>query len=161
MELTKVSEFTEALFESRFEQTGLHQVCTYSLLHNPKMKFNPIGLCGKVYKTPEIVKHAAYENNNSKVPDFVIVINDDIFNMVESEEYQIMMIDKIYAQMGFDFEKDTTTIVTPNVQEFSGILRKYEFNKLEALNLHIEGLFEKLNEMGESTKKSAKVKVNN
>lgn len=159
MELTKVSEFTEALFESRFGKTSLHQVCTYSLLHNPKMKFNPTGLCGKVYKTSEIVKQAAYENN-SKVPDFIVVINDDIFNMIQDQELQEIVIDKLFAQMSFDFEKDTTEIVKPNVQEFSGILLKYEFSKLEALNLHVEGLYEALDEMNAAPKKKVKMSSN-
>ena len=119
--LKKVVESNQAIFDDRFGQTSLHQVVTFTVLHDAKTKLNPLGLCGKVYKTSDVIKQAVIDDF-SKMPDFVIVINEDVFDRLDYNS-QNLVADKIFAQMGFDFEKDQTKLIAPDVQEFSGILK--------------------------------------
>lgn len=148
--LKKAAESNQAIFDDRFGQTSLHQVITFTVLHNPKLKLNPLGLCGKVYKTSDIVKQAVIEEF-SKMPDFIIVINEEVFDRLDYNS-QILLADKLFAQMGFDFEKDQTQLIAPDVQEYSGILKKYNFSDLEALKLSIESIYEKMEEEASSDK---------
>lgn len=158
--LKKAVESNQAIFDDRFGQTSLHQVVTFTVLHNPKLKLNPLGLCGKVYKTSDIVKQAVIEEF-SKMPDFVIVINEEVFDRLDYNS-QVLLADKLFAQMGFDFEKDQTQLIAPDVQEYSGILKKYNFNDLEALKLSIQSIYEKMEEEGTSDKpkKRGRKKIN-
>lgn len=145
MQYTQVSDSTKNLFEERFIQTSLDQVISFTVLHTPKLKLNPTGLCAKVVKTADIFK-AAVELEFSGTPDFVIILNEDIFLLLDDLS-QIILVDKILAQLGFDFEKDKTLLLTPDVQEFSGLLKRYSYESLEALKLSVESLYQKNNEM--------------
>ena len=157
MSLTKAAESNLAIFDDRFGQTSLHQVITFTVLHNPKLKLNPLGLCGKVYKTSDIVKQAVIDDY-SKMPDFVIVINEEVFDKLDYNS-QNLLADKLFAQMGFDFEKDQTQLITPDVQEFSGILKKHNFNDLESLKLSVESFYQQISEESEKPKKRGRKKI--
>lgn len=129
-------------FDDAFSQSSLNQVVTFKVIHNSKMKINPLGLCGKVSKTKEIVQIAVSENY-SGVPDFVIEINDDVFVRL-SHQSQDIVVDKLLAQIRFDFEKDKSMLVAPDVQEFSGILKKYSWDKLEAAKMEAQTAYQVL-----------------
>lgn len=129
-------------FDDAFSQSSLNQVVTFKVIHNSKMKANPLGFCGKVSKTKEIVQIAVSENY-SGVPDFVIEINDDVFVRL-SRQSQDIVVDKLLAQIRFDFEKDKSMLVAPDVQEFSGILKKYSWEKLEAAKMETETAYQVL-----------------
>lgn len=146
----KASEANIELFEERFSQTSLHQVINYTVMHNSKLKGNPLGLCGKVYKTSDLVK-SAVEDEYSGMPDFIIVINEEVFDRLDTP-HQIIVADKLFAQMGFDFEKSTTSLIAPDVQEFSGILKQHDYNTLEALKLAVESIYQTIEEESEPEK---------
>lgn len=160
MNFNQASEFNSAIFEEILSQSSLGQVISISILSSSKLKMNPCGLCGKVYRTSDVVKQAI-SDKFSGVPDFVIVINEDVFDRLDITQQKIVA-DKLIAQLGFDYEKGTTTIIAPDVQEFSGILKKYNFNDLESLKLYVESTYEKLEEESEDAKpkKKRKKKIN-
>lgn len=141
-EIQKASQENIDLFQEKFNQSQLSHVLSFTIMHNPKLKMNPAGLCGKVMKTPDIIKEAI-RGEYSGVPDFVIILNEEVFDRLEYDQQQ-MVIEKILTQVRFDFEKDKLEIDAPDVQEFSGILRKYSFDSIEALNLHVESIYEQI-----------------
>jgi hypothetical protein len=48
--------------------------------------------------------------------------------------------------MRFDFEKDKVILATPDVQEFSGILIKYNYEAIEAAKMETQTAFQQLAE---------------
>ncbi len=154
--MTKSNEYNIALFEERFAQTQLHQVINFTVMHNPKLKSNPLGLCGKVYKTSDLVKQAV-QDDYSGMPDFIVVINEDVFDRLDTE-HQKIVADKLFATMGFDFEKSTTMLINPDVQEFSGILKQHDYALLEALKLNVESIYQQLEEENDDKPKKNKKK---
>lgn len=158
MNFNQASEYNCALFENALFQSSLGQVISIGILSSDKIKLNPSGLCGKVYRTNDVVKQAI-QSKFSGVPDFVIVINEDIFDLLDQTQ-QLIVVDKLLAQIGFDFEKGTTNLITPDIQEFSGILKKYNFNDLESLKLYVESLYQKKEEESSAKKSTKKKKVN-
>lgn len=144
MAYSTVTDETLSKFEAAFNKSSLNQVITFKVIHNSKMKPNPLGLCGKVSKTKEVVQ-AAVAESFSGVPDFIIEINDEVFIRL-SEQSQEVVVDKLLAQIRFDFEKDRSMIVAPDVQEFSGILQKYSWEKLEAAKMETETVFQGIEE---------------
>lgn len=155
MNFNQASDYTVALFENALGQTSLDRVISIAVLSSNKVKLNPSGLCGKVYRTNDVIKQAI-QSKFSGVPDFVIVVNEDIFDVLD-ESQQRIVVDKLLAQLGFDFEKGNSTLISPDIQEFSGILKKYNFNDLEALKLYVESLYQKRDE-DEAAEKSTKRK---
>jgi hypothetical protein len=156
MNFNQASEYNIALFDSALSQSSLGRVISVGILSSDKVKLNPSGLCGKVYRTNDVVKQAI-QSKFSGVPDFVIVINEEIFDRLE-ESQQHIIVDKLLAQLGFDYEKGNTSLIAPDIQEFSGILKKYNFNELEALKLYVESLYESRNEQEQEQKESKKKK---
>jgi hypothetical protein len=76
--------------------------------------------------------------------DVIFVLNEDIFdNLID--EYQKMVIDKLFAQVNVDLEKEKISKATPDIQEFSGLLLKYG-NELLSLRSEIERLYNKAKE---------------
>lgn len=139
MAYTPVCDTTEELFESVFAESSLSQVIKFKLIHNSKIKMNPTGFCGKVIKTQEAI-HKALANEVT-LPEFIVEINDDVFIRL-SHNTQKIVIDKIFAQMRFDFEKDKVILATPDVQEFSGILMKYSYEAIEAAKMETQAIFQ-------------------
>ena len=143
MAYTPVCETTEELFESVFAESSLSQVIKFKLIHNSKLKMNPTGFCGKVIKTQDVM-HKALANEVT-LPEFIIEINDNVFIRL-SDNTQKIVIDKVFAQMRFDFEKDKVILATPDVQEFSGILIKYNYEAIEAAKMETQTAFQQLAE---------------
>lgn len=144
MKLLQASPENFELFSSFFNNTTLSQVTTFALLNSPKLKFQNAGLCGKVSKTSEITKHAITQNQSS-IPDFVIIINEDVFDRLDKQS-QVIIIEKLFAQVSFDYEKDVTTILTPDYQEFSDIILKYDFQALQAVRLAINSIYDNVSD---------------
>lgn len=140
MKFEKVSDATKEIFDEKFATNGLNQIVSFTVLHNSKMKSNPLGFCGKIFKTADIFK-AALEGEFSGTPDFIIVINEDVFNLLDTPQ-QFIIVDKLFAQMGFDFEKSQYILHSPDIQEFSGILKKYSFESIEAVQLAVESIYQ-------------------
>lgn len=159
MNLTQSSEYNVSLFENRLSESSLSQVISIAVLSSNKIKLNALGLCGKVYRTTDLIKQAISVKLSS-IPDFIIVINEEIFDRLESE-HQLIIVDKLLSQIGFDYEKGNTFLNSPDVQEFSSMLKKYDFNNLESLKIHVESLYEKLQEDAQNAAPKKKFKKKN
>lgn len=141
MKYEQISDETNQIFDDIFLKSSLAPVISFKVLHSKKLKFNDLGYCGKVYKTSSIIKSAL----ESETPDFIIVINEDVFNRL-MEDQQQLIAEKLLAQIGFNYEKDEPIVIAPDVQEYSGILKKYEYNTIEALKMGVESIFHQLKE---------------
>lgn len=88
---------------------------------------------GKVVKANDLVKHMTNE-------DIIILLNEQIFEQLEDEQ-KLMVVEELIARVYFDDEKDKITIVSPDVNTFSLLLRKYGYDKYEVLHESIKALF--------------------
>lgn len=148
MKYETVSEETSKLFDDVFLLTSLAPVLSFKVVHSKKLKFNDLGYCGKVYKTSHLIKSVLDTN----APDFIIVINEDVFIRLEDNQQKVIA-EKILAQLGFNYEKDECIVITPDVQEFSGILKKHDYNSIEAIKMAVESIFHQLKESEDSQPK--------
>jgi hypothetical protein len=88
---------------------------------------------GKVVKANDLVKHMTNE-------DIIILLNEQIFEQLD-EEQKLMVVEELIARIYFDNEKDKISIVSPDVNTFSLLLRKYGYDKYEVLHESIKALF--------------------
>lgn len=130
----EVEDQTLELFQERIATQSLDNL-RYKVISNDKLKKSKDNMCGKVIVENPIAREV---HNN----DVIFIINESIFDQL-LEEHQILVIDKMLAQVGYDLEKDKVSKNTPDIQEFSGILSKYPFPILEALSASIAQLYEK------------------
>lgn len=87
----------------------------------------------KVSKATDILKHMTNE-------DIIILLNETIFEKLEDEQ-QLMVVEEYVARIYFDTEKDKLTLITPDVNTFSLLLRKYGYPEYERLNETIKALY--------------------
>jgi hypothetical protein len=72
--------------------------------------------------------------------DIIILLNEQIFEQLD-EEQKLMVVEELIARIYFDNEKDKISIVSPDVNTFSLLLRKYGYDKYEVLHESIKALF--------------------
>lgn len=144
MKYEQVSESTQSLFEEIIVKNKLDNFMDISIVHSDKMKYSPLGFCGKVTKIPDHIK-AAIGENRGKNMDIVIILNDNIFMGLPTPQ-QIMVIEKLLAQISYDLENDKLTIAQPDIQDFASIRKKYSHDELEVLTLATQSLYEKKKE---------------
>jgi pyruvate/2-oxoglutarate/acetoin dehydrogenase E1 component len=77
--------------------------------------------------------------------DIIFVINEEVFDRM-SDDSQIIMVDKLLAQVSYDLEKESIKKSAPDIQEHSAILQKYTFNMLLSVSAEITQIYEKLAE---------------
>ena len=87
----------------------------------------------KVVKANDLVKHMTNE-------DIIILLNEQVFEQLEDEQ-KLMVVEEQIAKIYFDEEKDKLSIVSPDVNTFSLLLRKYGYERYERLNESIKALF--------------------
>jgi hypothetical protein len=88
---------------------------------------------GKVVKANDLVKHMTNEH-------IIILLNEQIFEQLD-EEQKLMVVEELIARIYFDDEKEKLSIVNPDVNTFSLLLRKYGYDKYEVLHESIKALF--------------------
>lgn len=88
----------------------------------------------KIFKANDLVKHMT---NN----DVVIVVNEAIFDKLETTQ-QIMVAEEATAGIHYDLEKEKLVINKADVSTFSGLLRKYGYEKYETLRESIKSLYD-------------------
>lgn len=144
MRIEEVNEETLAVFETAFNKTGLEQYIAIDFL-SKKMK-NDIY---KIYKSNEYTK---YKTNS----DCVIYIDEDIFLKLSPIQQQIIA-DEALCGLSFDSEKDVFVISKPNINTFTGVLKKYSSNDVldlkEAINLALESREQQEKERKEKKRK--------
>ncbi len=156
MNMTLVSPEIQSLIDERLVEANLNQVIEVIGIHNQKEKFNPLGGCGKLLKVSDPIKLAVGEKRGKSV-DYVLKLNEDIFNRLDEFE-QIIILDKLIAQIEFDFERGTTSIAQPDIQDFKSIRAKYPHDTLEAIELHLQSLYEEAKEREQEEKENKKGK---
>lgn len=124
----EVFEDTQALFSNFIEQIDSLAEISVKILGNDRQK----ELC-KVYKANDLLKHMTNE-------DVVIIVNEKIFEQLE-EEQKMMVVEEHVARLYFDSEKGKLSLINPDVNTFSLLLRKYGYDKYERLNESIKALY--------------------
>jgi len=124
----EVFQDTQALFNNFIGQIDNLNGINIKILAQNRLKE-----IGKVVKANDLVKHMTNE-------DIIILLNEQIFEQLD-EEQKIMVVEELTARIYFDDEKDKITIVSPDVNTFSLLLRKYGYDKYEVLHESIKALF--------------------
>lgn len=88
----------------------------------------------KIFKANDLVKHMT---NN----DVVIVVNEAIFDKLEVAQ-QHMVAEEATAGIHYDLEKEKLIIKKGDITTFSGLLRKYGYDKYEVLLESIKTLYD-------------------
>jgi hypothetical protein len=138
----QVTEATQLVFDSVFLSTGMEKYgVTYSIFHNPKIKAKN----GEFYRISLLPQDFA--ENTEEVVKLLILINDDIFIKLDTLQQEIV-VQKIWAKIYFDDEKNVIKKVKEDSVEFSLIIKKYTMDRLEALKLSVSQIVEKMKEDG-------------
>jgi hypothetical protein len=124
----EVYEDTQALFSNFINQIDSLSEISVKILGNDKFKE-----IGKVVKANDLLKHMTNE-------DAIIILNEKIFEQLEDEQ-KMMVIEELVARLYFDSEKGKLSIINPDVNTFSLLLRKYGYDKYERLNESVKALF--------------------
>ena len=124
----EVFEDTQALFTNFTKEIDNLTQVNIKILANNRLKE-----IGKVVKANDLLKHMTNE-------DVIILLNEQIFEQLEDEQ-KTMVVEELIARIYFDDEKDKLTIVSPDVNTFSLLLRKYGYDKYEVLHESIKALF--------------------
>ena len=124
----EVFEDTQALFDGFINQIDNLTEVNLKILAQNRLKE-----IGKVVKANDLVKHMTNE-------DIIILLNEQIFEQLE-EEQKLMVVEELIAQVFYDVEKEKISIIKPDVNTFSLLLRKYGYPKYEVLHESIKALF--------------------
>lgn len=128
-----------AKFEEVFQDTQslfnnfMSQIDNLSGVNIKILAQNRLKEIGKVVKANDLVKHMTNE-------DIIILLNEQIFEQLDGEQ-KLMVVEELIARIYFDDEKDKISIVSPDVNTFSLLLRKYGYDKYEVLHESIKALF--------------------
>lgn len=124
----EVYDDTQALFSNFINQIDSLSEVSVKILGNDRQK----EIC-KVLKANDLLKHMTNE-------DAVIVINEKVFEQLEDEQ-KMMVVEEYVARLYFDSEKGKLSLINPDVNTFSLLLRKYGYDKYERLNESIKALY--------------------
>lgn len=124
----EVFEDTQALFTDFTNQIDNLREVNIKILAQNRLKE-----IGKVVKANDLVKHMTNE-------DVIILLNERVFEQLEDEQ-KLMVVEELIARVYFDAEKEKLTIINPDVNTFSLLLRKYGYDKYEVLHESIKALF--------------------
>lgn len=131
-----VSDETKALFKERIDSKHLDGI-SWEVVDNDKLK-KTNNMCGKTLVNNATVR--AVTN-----VDVIFEINEAVFDRL-TELYQLITIDKLLAYVEYDMEKESIKKNSPDVQEHSGILLKYEAMKLQELTSEVQRIYTELKE---------------
>ena len=124
----EVFEDTQSMFTNFIGQIDSLSEISVKILGNDRQK----EIC-KVLKAGDLLKHMTNE-------DVVIVINERIFEQLDDEQ-KLMVIEEHVARLYFDAEKGKLSIINPDVNTFSLLLRKYGYDKYERLIESVKALY--------------------
>ncbi len=127
---TDVFEDFEALFTNYIAQIDNLSQVSIKIIANNRLKE-----IGKIVKANDLLNYLTQE-------DVIILLNEEIFEQLIPDQ-QLMVVEELVAQIYFDMDKDKVVIVKPDVNTFSLLLRKYGYDKYEALHLTIKSLYSK------------------
>ena len=135
--ISQASVETIAQFQERANHLNFSEL-KWTVNHQEDFKMTKDHMCGKV-----IINNP---HNAMYGYDVIFVINEDVFDNL-LDDYQQMVIDKLFAQVNHDLEKEKVSKATPDIQEFSGLLLKYGFEKIQSLHSEIERIYQQREEV--------------
>ena len=118
----------QAIFDKIIENADLERFVTIKVLCDDKQK-----TIGKVMKANELVKHFGGV-------DIVVSINQKIFEQLEPE-LQKLQAEELLAGISWDMEKDKLVVSKGDITTYSGLLRKYGYERYEVLQESIKTLY--------------------
>lgn len=125
----EVFDDTQQVFTTFINQIENLREVNIKILANNRLKE-----IGKVVKANDLLKHMTNE-------DIIILLNERVFDQLENEQKE-MVVEELLAKVYFDDEKGKITIVPPDVNTFSLLLRKYGYApKYERLQETIKAIF--------------------
>jgi hypothetical protein len=133
----EVFEDTQALFDNFTRQIDSLSEVNIKILSSERLKE-----IGKVVKANDLLKHMTNE-------DVIILLNERVFHQLEDEQKN-MVVEELIARIYFDAEKSKISIINPDVNTFSLLLRKYGYEKYERLNESIKAIFSQEEEEGQT-----------
>ena len=129
------------LFDGIIKETTLQSYINIKVVGNTKLKD-----IGKVKKANPLMKYMTKQ-------DVVIEINEEVFTQLEDEQKE-MKAKELVAPIKVNERTGKITIDKPDVQTFSGLLRKYGYEKYERMNESIKAAFQQLEEQKEEEKQN-------
>ena len=120
---------TQEIFEEVIRNSDLDRYVSIKLIVDNKQKKK----VAKPHKASNLLK---FETNN----DVYIFINELIFEQLETWQ-KIVVAEEAVAGIVFDPEKDKLEIKTGDVSTFSGLLRKYGYERYEIVEESIKTLY--------------------
>ena len=72
--------------------------------------------------------------------DVVIIINENVYDKL-TDDQKIMVTEESIAGIHYDDEKEKVIITKGDVQTYSGLLRKYGYEKYEVLRESIKTIY--------------------
>ncbi len=120
---------TQDIFDEVIRNSDLDRYINIKLLVDNKQKKK----VAKPYKAPNLLK---YETKN----DVYILINELIFEQLETWQ-RIMVAEEAIAGVSFDPEKDKLEIKTGDISTFSGLLKKYGYDRYEVVEESVKTLY--------------------
>tara|TARA_R110002126_G_scaffold140209_1_gene285030 strand:+ start:2714 stop:3169 length:456 start_codon:yes stop_codon:yes gene_type:complete len=140
----EVYEDTLKLFNLHIGNSNIPTLVKLKVLSNEGIKELP----GKVSKAADIVKFMTKY-------DVIIQINEPIFDQLGDDQKDYIVKD-LLAQIYYDMDKDSLTILKPDVSTFSGVLRQYDIDKYMGIKDTISSLIAKKKEEEDIAKAAAK-----
>lgn len=129
----EVFQDTQTLFNTYIGQIDNLQEVNIKILSHNRLKE-----IGKVVKANDLLKHMTNE-------DVVILLNENVFEQLDDEQRQ-MVVEELLATVYFDSEKGKVSLIKPDINTFSLLLRKYGYAKYETLHESIKAVFAQMEE---------------
>ena len=129
----EVFQDTQTLFNTYIGQIDNLQEVNIKILSHNRLKE-----IGKVVKANDLIKHMTNE-------DVVILLNENVFEQLDDEQRQ-MVVEELLATVYFDSEKGKVSLIKPDINTFSLLLRKYGYAKYETLHESIKAVFAQMEE---------------
>lgn len=123
-------EDLESYFTKAFADAGLERVLNLRVLGCKNQKKITDG----PKKVPPLYSYMTKE-------DIVITVNEEIFEML-TDEQRIIVAEETIAAISYDYEKDKSSIATPDFQTYGLIIRKYGFETMETLRETIKTFYD-------------------
>lgn len=127
---TEVSPETEELFREAIKEKELKEYIDFILISDGELK------------TVTAIKKDALTKYLTDA-DIMIIINDDIFDMLEDDQKKIV-IDEFFAPISYNTKKESIEIGKTNLNTFMSIVSKYKYENYERLQETIKSAKEHL-----------------
>ena len=122
-------EETKTLYDQAILQTNLDNFINITVLVDNKAK-----KIFKVNKASDLLRHRTGD-------DVIIVINEKFIDLLEAPQRAIV-VEESLAGISYNTETLSLTINKPDVETFSGILRKHTFTTWNTIRESIKALYQ-------------------